>query len=106
MYSTVADMGAWAATGLGTALVPADLGEQRLETQPIPQGDYGLGIFDYGSGWMGHTGQLIGWESLVAYNRDTGAVFVGMVNETGSLVSAFPVLGGVFPELLEGLIPG
>ena len=36
MYSTVADMGTWAATGLGTALLPADLGEQRLQAQQIP----------------------------------------------------------------------
>jgi D-alanyl-D-alanine carboxypeptidase len=106
MYSTVADLGTWAATGLGTALLPADLGERRLEAQPIPEGDYGLGIFDWGNGWIGHSGQLIGWESLVAYNTDTGAVFVAMDNETGSLGAALPVLQGVFPDLYEGFVSG
>jgi D-alanyl-D-alanine carboxypeptidase len=106
MYSTVADMGTWAATGLGNTLLPADLGDQRLQTQPIPEGDYGLGIFDWGNGWIGHTGQLIGWESLVAYNTDTGAVFVGMVNETGSLTAAIGVAYAVFPDLVEGLVSG
>ena len=106
MYSTVADLGAWAATGLGTSLLPTDLGEQRLDTEPTPEGDYGLGIFDYGNGWIGHTGQLIGWESLVAYNVDTGAIFVALDNETGSLSATIPVVTAVFPDLVEGLIAG
>lgn len=106
MYSTVADLGAWAATGLGTTLLPSALGEQRLQTQPIPEGDYGLGIFDYGNGWIGHTGQLIGWESMAAYNTDTGAVFVAIDNETGSLGAAIPVAQAVFPDLVEGLLGG
>jgi D-alanyl-D-alanine carboxypeptidase len=104
MYSTVADLGAWAATGLGNTLLPQALGEQRLTTQPIPEGSYGLGIFDWGNGWIGHTGQLIGWESLVAYNTETGAVCVGLVNEAGSLIYVMQVISGVFPDLVEGLI--
>jgi D-alanyl-D-alanine carboxypeptidase len=103
MYSTIADMGRWAAQGLGTALLPADVGEQRLQAQPTPEGDYGLGIFDWGDGWIGHTGQVIGWESLVAYNTQTGAVFVAMDNETASLSAAIPVAQAVFPDLVEGL---
>jgi D-alanyl-D-alanine carboxypeptidase len=103
MYSTVADMGTWAASGLGTALLPADLGEQRLQAQPTPEGDYGLGIFNWGSGWIGHSGQVIGWEALVAYNTDTGAVFVVMDNETGSLSATLPVLQTAFPDLYDGL---
>lgn len=106
MYSTVEDLGRWGASGLGTNLLPADLGEQRLQSKQIPEGKYGLGIFDYGNGWIGHTGQLIGWESLVAYNRETGATFVATVNETGSLKSALPVLDVVFPDLLSGLVGG
>jgi D-alanyl-D-alanine carboxypeptidase len=106
MYSTVADMGTWAATGLGNTLLPQDLGDQRLQTKKIPEGDYGLGIFDYGNGWIGHTGQLIGWESLVAYNRDTGAVCVALVNETGSLLSALGVVNVAFPDLVKGVYGG
>jgi D-alanyl-D-alanine carboxypeptidase len=104
MYSTIADMGTWAATGFGTSLLSAELGSQRLEAQPIPEGDYGLGIFDYGNGWIGHTGQLIGWETLVAYNTDTGAISVVMVNETGSLGAALPVVQALFPDLYEGIV--
>lgn len=106
MYSTIADLGAWAATGLGNTLLPQTLGEQRLATQPIPEGNYGLGVFDWGNGWIGHTGQLIGWESLVAYNTDTGAVFVAIDNETGSLSQVLPILDAAFPDLYEGLVYG
>jgi D-alanyl-D-alanine carboxypeptidase len=99
MYSTIADLGTWAGTGLGSSLLPADLAARRLVTQQIPEGDYGLGIYDWGAGWIGHTGQLIGWESLVAYNTKTGAAFVAIVNETGSFVSALDVGLQVFPDL-------
>jgi D-alanyl-D-alanine carboxypeptidase len=103
MYSTIADLGTWARTGLGTSLLPADLAAKRLETQKIPEGNYGLGIYDWGQGWIGHTGQLIGWESLVAYNTKSGAAFVAIVNETGSFMSAFAVGLEIFPDL-RGLL--
>jgi D-alanyl-D-alanine carboxypeptidase len=99
MYSTIADLGKWAGTGLGSSLLPPELVAQRLTTQKIPEGYYGLGIDDWGQGWIGHTGQILGWESMVAYNTKTGAAFVTMVNETSSFVSALNVGLGVFPDL-------
>jgi len=100
MYSTVADLGKWAATGLGTSLLPADLAAQRFVTTKIPEGKYGLGLLDWGQGWIGHTGQLMGWESWVAYNKETGAAFVAIINDTSSLEG--PVIAGVnlFPTLI------
>ena len=103
MYSTIADLGAWAGTGLGTSLLPDDLAARRLAAQKIPEGYYGLGIYDWGEGWVGHTGQIIGWESVVAYNSKTGAAFVAIVNETGSFMSAVDVGLQVFPDL-KGLL--
>jgi D-alanyl-D-alanine carboxypeptidase len=102
MYSTVADLGAWATTGLGNSLLSDELAEQRLETQPIPEGEYGLGIQAWGD-WIGHTGQLIGWESIAVTDQDTGAVFVAIVNETGSLRSALEVAVVAFPDFAESL---
>jgi D-alanyl-D-alanine carboxypeptidase len=106
MYSTVADMGTWASTGLGTSLLPQALDDRRLKAEPIPEGKYGLGVFDYGNGWIGHTGQLIGWESVVAYNKKTGAAFVALVNETGSLTAALQPLAVAFPDLMQGIAGG
>jgi D-alanyl-D-alanine carboxypeptidase len=107
IYSTVADLGMWGASGLGTATLPQALGDQRLQSRPIKPGfDYGLGIIDWGNGWIGHTGQTIGWEAVVAYNTKTGAVFVGMVNETASLMSVAPVMMQYFPDLAQPVFLG
>jgi CubicO group peptidase (beta-lactamase class C family) len=107
MYSTVADMGAWGASGLGTATLPQALGDQRLQSRPIKPGmDYGLGIIDWGTGWIGHTGQAVGWEAVVAYNTRPGAVFVGMVNETASLLAVAPVMMQYFPDLAQPVFVG
>ena len=101
MYSTIADMGIWASTGLGTCLLPADLAAKRLAFKPIPEGQYGLGILSYDHGWIGHTGQIIGWEAITLYNTQTGAAFVGIVNETGSLQGAEIVAVNLLPDLLK-----
>jgi D-alanyl-D-alanine carboxypeptidase len=103
MYSTIADLGTWAGSGLGTSLLPVDLADERLDFQAIPEGQYGLGLFDYDEGWVGHTGQLLGWESMVVYNTKSGAAFVAIVNETGSLLGAELLAVQLFPDL-GGLI--
>jgi D-alanyl-D-alanine carboxypeptidase len=101
MYSNVEDLGAWAATGFGNALLPADLGAQRLDAAPIDLGvDYGLGIVDYGNGWYGHAGEILGWNSLAVYQPDTGAIFVAIVNESGSLLATAGPALAAFPDLL------
>lgn len=103
MYSTVADLGAWAASGFGNSLLSSELAAQRLQAQGIPEGPYGLGVFVWDD-WIGHSGQLIGWEAFAASNPDTGAVFVVMVNETGSLSGALLTVGQAsFPDLIGAL---
>lgn len=101
MYSTIADLGTWAASGLGTSLLPADLAAKRLSFHDLSAEkiSYGLGLEDYGNGWIGHSGQLIGWEAITLNNPETGAAFVAMVNETGSLVAAKAVAAQIWPEL-------
>ena len=99
MYSTVADLGTWAGSGLGTSLLPTDVAAQRFDFQTIPEGQYGLGLFDFDRGWVGHTGQLLGWESIVVYNTETGAAFVAIVNETGSLLTPMSASVQLFPDL-------
>lgn len=101
MYSNVADLGRWAATGFGNAFLPQALGEQRLISQPIPEGAYGLGILDYGNGWYGHTGEILGWNSLAAYNPTTGAALTLIINESGSLLVTVPIILAAFPELTK-----
>jgi D-alanyl-D-alanine carboxypeptidase len=100
MYSTVEDLGRWAATGFGTSLLPRDLGERRLASEPIAEGlRYGLGIIDYDDGFYGHIGEILGWESFVAYDPKTGAALTLIVNESGSLGAAAGVIIAAFPDL-------
>lgn len=86
-YSTIEDLGRWGSLGLGTALLPQQLGELRLSSthDTGAAGLYGLGIQDLGKGWFGHSGQVIGWEAFVAQNVETGAVVAVMVNSTSGL---------------------
>ena len=94
MYSVLEDLGIWAGTALGTSTLPKALGDQRLSdaSKLLDAGCYGLGIMDFGNGWVGHTGQTLGFEALVVYNTKTGAALTGFVNEGGSLLSLTPVL--------------
>jgi D-alanyl-D-alanine carboxypeptidase len=106
MYAGLEDLGAWAGTGLGTALLSRETGDLRIsETSELPGlGTYGLGLLDLGDGWIGHTGQIVGWETLAAYNTETGDVFVAIVNEAASVTAAVAVATEVYPELGEALI--
>lgn len=105
MYSTIEDLGKWAATGLGMSLLPADLAAKRLEFKPLPEGEYGLGLQGFDNGWIGHTGQLIGWESITLYNTETGAAYAAIVDETGSLIGAEVIAAADLPDLM-GLLGG
>jgi len=107
MYSTVGDMGTWAGTGFGSTLLSKQLGDARLSgpTTKNAGGEYGLGLLHWGDNWVGHTGQIVGWESFAAYNVKTGDVIVLMVNETGSLQNPLlGLLGVANPELGASLL--
>lgn len=65
----------------------------------IPGERYGLGVTDFGHGWIGHTGQTMGWEALVIYNRETGSAFTAIVNDTGDLSETAAVVAYELPDL-------
>ena len=90
MYSVIDEVFQWTASAMGTTLLSKGLGDQRLmlDTKIDDAGlDYGLGIFGLQDlpGWVGHTGQVIGWESLGLYNPETGATMAIILNGTHSL---------------------
>lgn len=104
MYSTIEDLGRWAATDFGNTLLPTDLAAKRLESAPIDVGlDYGLGIITFPDGWHGHIGEIPGWESIALHQPETGAVFVGVVNESGSLNAVLRPAVVAFPDLATAL---
>jgi hypothetical protein len=100
MYSTIEDLGTCSATGLGNELVPPELAAQRLEAGPLAEGiDDGLGLIDFGNGWYGHTGDILGWNSIAAHQPDSGATYVAFVNESGSLLATVGPALAAFPDL-------
>lgn len=105
MYANVEDLGTWAAAGLGTNLLSKTVGDQRIDdTKDLSgAGDYGLGLQVFDNGWIGHNGQIPGWEAIVAYNTDTGDIYVAIVNESSSLIAAIELAATVFPELAPNL---
>ena len=75
--STLADLRSWAGTlTTGDLLAPATFEQQK----PPPAGDtptYGMGIVDVG-GWLGHTGAIPGFGTIVLRQPESGAVVVAV----------------------------
>ena len=98
MYSTLHDLGVWAAFGVGNALLPRGLAVRLFATRPTPVGEYGLGVQRLG-GLYGHTGETLGAETFALNDPKTGITFVIAANETSHL-------GGEFLDPLFKLYPG
>ena len=96
MYSTVEDLGAWAASGYGSALLPLGLANARLTTPSGADWDYGYGIIRVGD-WLGHGGSVDGWLIDSAFNTATGATWVLIVNSSGG-EGVLQALGAFLPD--------
>ncbi|MEQ9618518.1 MAG: serine hydrolase domain-containing protein [Deltaproteobacteria bacterium] len=102
MISRLLDLRKWAdALGKGTLLNeniqqeridsltpivfdPCDDDDSEREKRSCPEYDkYGLGIGEI-SGWIGHTGEYIGYTSLVMYDPENGSVVVILINIFGA----------------------
>ncbi|MFE5769619.1 serine hydrolase domain-containing protein [Streptomyces sp. NPDC056485] len=82
IISGLDDLHTWApALADGRLLTPATQAE-RLRTLPIgvvPGASYGLGILDF-NGWLGHNGELPGYETIAAQLPAEKATLVVLVN--------------------------
>ncbi len=102
MISTLAGLKKWGeALGIGAILSPVSQAQRLASLQPVvfnpcddddpsrtkphcPEYDqYGYG-FGAMSGWIGHTGEYIGYTSLVMYHPGSGSVVVIMTNLFGA----------------------
>lgn len=86
--SKLDDLRIWArALAEGTLLTP-ELQEERLEMIDLPEGvapeydSYGLGIGSL-DGWLGHTGDFPGYQSLIMYDLIHDQTVVILLNLTG-----------------------
>jgi D-alanyl-D-alanine carboxypeptidase len=79
MISTVSDMLIYdRALGTGQGILSGAMQTRRLESFPKPAG-YGLGIACSG-GWVGHTGELPGFNATVFYQTASDTSVVVLVN--------------------------
>jgi D-alanyl-D-alanine carboxypeptidase len=83
LVSTMADLRTWVVSYATGSLVSPEMQKQRLTwmTMPpnTPERAYGIGIgIDHG--WLGHTGELPGYNCSASYLPEKKAVIVVMVN--------------------------
>jgi D-alanyl-D-alanine carboxypeptidase len=83
MISTLEDMRIWAyALATGQLLTP-ETQRQRLDStvpmNPAKSAFYGLGIFNAG-GWIGHSGSIFGYQTVVLYLPQTQTTLVFFIN--------------------------
>lgn len=97
MSSTITDLGVWGASGLGDSLLTSQTATTRTTTTELPNGiKYGLGIIDYGDGFLGHPGEAIGWQAQVAHNPTTGVTVAVATNAcAGADLMMFDAIRGL-----------
>jgi D-alanyl-D-alanine carboxypeptidase len=80
MWSTLEELGTFAASESGNSLLPKKLGANRLKAEDIGDGlQYGQGLIKWGP-WVGHQGEALGHETWAVHNTKTGVTYVGSVN--------------------------
>ncbi len=110
MHSDLDDLGTWAASMSGSALLSDELAAQRLEMHDAALGGpltYGLGIMQAGT-QFGHEGEAIGWEGWAGHDPETGetaVVFTNTCADSGALFSALAVLDPGFQALADLIDP-
>ncbi len=106
MHSTIGDLGIWAASMSGNALLSEEAVNARLrsETGGLDL-QYGLGIMKLGD-LVGHEGEAIGWEGLVGQDPDSGlsaVVFTTTCSDLGVVAKALGAIDPVFAPFAEML---
>ncbi len=87
MWSTLEELGTFAASDAGNTLLPKKLAKNRLKFADIGDGlQYGQGIFEQGP-WVGHQGEALGFEAWALHNKKTGVTYVGALNACCGLES-------------------
>jgi D-alanyl-D-alanine carboxypeptidase len=108
LISTMADLRTWVTSYTTGTLVSAEMQKERLTwvTLPpnTPERHYGLGIGE-DHGWLGHTGELPGYNTAAYYLPAKKAVVVVMVNSDIPVGKANPA-PAIFKAIAGLLTPG
>ncbi len=108
LISTLADLRAWVVSYTTGSLISPAMQRERLTwvTMPpmTPEHAYGIGIA-INHGWLGHTGELPGYNCAAHYLPSKKAVIVVMVNSDIPVGKAAPA-PTIFKALAAVLTPG
>lgn len=100
MHSTIADLGTWAASLAGNALLSDASAEARLTMTDIGVGTpYGLGIQQIGTEF-GHLGEAIGWEGWAGHDPESGITSVIFTNTCNDIPVVLGELGILDPAAI------
>ena len=111
VISTIEDLHTWGeALGTGKGILSPETQQLREEsvntTVPpnTPERSYGMGIVNT-AGWLGHTGEIPGYNTVLNHKPETGTTIVVMVNsditkgpqnqQVAPAVAAFEALAGI-----------
>ena len=100
MDPTVADLGTWAGTGLGTSLLPARPGGEALRDLEDPGGEPWPGPPGVGVGLDPPHRPAHGLGVPRHLQQETGAAFVAIINDTSSLEGPVLMAVNTFPALI------
>jgi D-alanyl-D-alanine carboxypeptidase len=103
MSSTITDLGMWGASGLGDSLLTPQTAAIRGTTSQISEATkYGMGIVDFGDGFLGHPGEVIGWQAQVSHNAQTGLTVAAATNAcAGADLMLFDAIRGLASYVLN-----
>jgi D-alanyl-D-alanine carboxypeptidase len=103
MTSTITDLGRWGAAELGSALLADATAAERAKTAEVQPGlTYGLGLMDYGDGFLGHSGEAIGWQAQVVHDGATGMTIAMATNAcAGADIYLFDAIRSLVPFALD-----
>jgi D-alanyl-D-alanine carboxypeptidase len=108
MVSTLDDLHTWAeALCTGRGVLKPETHKLRMDSLTsavegnTPDRAYGLGV-GLTNGWIGHTGEIPGYNTVLQCHRDTGTVIVVVVNSDIPVQGVSPAVG-VFTKVVEAL---
>ena len=102
MYARFSDLGVWGASMFGNALLPKALAAKRLKLISDFE-SYGLGIGGFGEmvgpgAWYGHGGSILGWQSFLVHNPQTGATVALLATTCGIEIIPRDLLKYLYPR--------
>jgi D-alanyl-D-alanine carboxypeptidase len=109
MISNSTDLKIWAKALVNGSLLSSTMQEERLKFiySGTPSVKYGLGVYDFQNGFIGHKGSVPGYNNLVVYFPNRGALITIMINlyQVDNTSYGYPNLDSFFNSVIKLIYP-